>query len=650
MNRFAIILLAGTFCVIAAGCGSASNVVTPPVAAVLSVSTTSASFTAVQGGANPSSASVTVSNTGGGTLTFTAVSDSPWLTVTPASGTAPQTLQISAAVGVLPAGMNAGHITITSPGATGSPAIVTVGFFVTPVPSNAPFWAQWGANPQHAGMVAVAGQSAVHKLADIIYDPFVTQEKAENAAVFGESELTVHYQAQIVDGNDVYAMMKSGTYKSCTPAGAWFSQNAACGPNTWNTMIWNEVRFSWINNQLTQIWSFASDWKPEPNGNGLRGWEPVFHPVDANNFIYAPGAGGTIWKVNKTTGASASHINPFSGTNIVAANTYVAGPLSADSSGNVYYTVIELADPSAGDPWTVKDTVGAWLVKVKSDDTFSIATFASLVPNAPAASSTACPASFTRGPNGLCGSQRPGINIAPAIAPDGTIYIGSVAHFNDGQAYVVAVNSNLTPKWAASMQSLLADACGGAPPCILGSGRIIDLASSSPTVAPDRSILFGAITDYNGERGHLMKFDSLGNFQSAYDFGWDSTPAIYVHGATYSIVIKDNHYATNGPYYITQLNPSLQIEWQFQNTNPAQTNGFEWCINMPAVDVNGTVYANSEDGNIYVIPQGHTGIFSTPQSSLFLNLALGSAYTPLSIGPDGILYTQNNGHLFAIGN
>jgi hypothetical protein len=66
--------------------------------------------------------------------------------------------------------------------------------------------------------------------------------------------------------------------------------------------------------------------------------------------------------------------------------------------------------------------------------------------------------------------------------------------------------------------------------------------------------------------------------------------------------------------------------------------------------VNGIVYANSEDGNIYVIPQGHTGIFTQPIASLFLNSAIGAAYTPLSIGPDGKLYTQNNGHLYAIGN
>ena len=650
MNRIALLAVIAIVSSVVVGCGGMGVVTPPPTAPILSLSAASESFTTVQGGANPAPASVTVSNIGGGTLTFTAASDSPWLTVTPTSGTAPQTLQISAMLGALPVGTVTGHIIITASGVIGSPATVTVGFFVTPVPSNTPFWAQWGANPQHAGMVAVAGQNAVHKLADIVYEPFANQEKAENAVIFGEGELLAHYQAPIVDGNDVYAMMKTGTYNSCNPAGAWFTSNTACGPNTWNTMIWNEARFSWINNQLTQIWVFTSDWKPEPNGNGLQGWEPVFHPVDVNNFIYAPGAGGTIWKVNKTTGAAASHVNPFSGTNLVAQNTYVAGPLSADSSGNIYYTVIELADPSAGDPWTVKDAAGAWLVKVKPDDTSIIATFASLVPNAPAASSTACPAQFTRGPNGLCGSQRPGINIAPAIAPDGTIYIGSVAHFNNGQAYLVAVNSNLTPKWAASLQSLLTDACGAAPPCILGSGLIDDLASSSPTVAPDGSVLFGAFTSYNGQRGHLMKFDSLGNFQGAFDFGWDSTPAIYVHGGTYSIVIKDNHYATNGPYYITQLNPSLQIEWQFQNTNPGLPNGFEWCINMPAVDMNGTVYANSEDGSIYVIPQGRSGIFTQPQSSLFLNLALGAAYTPLSIGPDGRLYTQNNGHLFAVGN
>ena len=71
---------------------------------------------------------------------------------------------------------------------------------------------------------------------------------------------------------------------------------------------------------------------------------------------------------------------------------------------------------------------------------------------------------------------------------------------------------------------------------------------------------------------------------------------------------------------------------------------------MPAVDMNGNVYVNSEDGNIYELPQGNSGPFTVPTGKMFLNLALGAAYTPLSVGGDGRLYTQNNGHLFAVGN
>jgi len=109
-----------------------------------------------------------------------------------------------------------------------------------------------------------------------------------------------------------------------------------CGPNTWSSEQWNEVRYSWLGGNLVPVWTFANDWKPEPNGSGLHGWEPVFHPIDANGFIYVPGAGGTVWKVNQADGSSAAAINPFSGMNITAGDTYVAGPLTADSAGNIY--------------------------------------------------------------------------------------------------------------------------------------------------------------------------------------------------------------------------------------------------------------------------------------------------------------------------
>ena len=178
-----------------------------------------------------------------------------------------------------------------------------------------------------------------------------------------------------------------------------------------------------------------------------------------------------------------------------------------------------------------------------------------------------------------------------------------------------------------------------------------------------------------------MKFSSTGQFLAAYLFGWDVTPGVYGHGGTYSIVTKENHYAAgsycndehdcpsdrtattpNDPeqYFITQLNPSLGVEWQFKNTNrlsctrqPDGTvtcvddhpNSFEWCVNALGIDADGVAYANSEDGFIFSINQG-----GTLKQKRFLQLAIGAAYTPMTIGPDGKIYTQNFGHLFVLGN
>ena len=63
-------------------------------------------------------------------------------------------------------------------------------------------------------------------------------------------------------------------------------------------------------------------------------------------------------------------------------------------------------------------------------------------------------------PTQACGSQRPGVNIAPAVAADGTVYTVSVAHFDSQVAYMIAVNPDLTPKWASSLQYRLTDGCG----------------------------------------------------------------------------------------------------------------------------------------------------------------------------------------------
>lgn len=524
-------------------------------------------------------------------------------------------------------------------------------------------WPQWGENPQHTGSVSVPGQFPNRILANIVYDPFVATEQADSGG-----DLLAHYQAPLVDGDDVFMLVKTGSWIGCNPPGS--GTPAPCGAAAWNSQIWNEARFHWENGALIQKWSFASDWKPAPIDGA---WEPVFQPALAGAYIYVPGSGGSVYKLNRNDGSVVARIAPFSPANPAI---YVAGPLTADAQGNIYFNALGMTSVD-------EDVSGAWLVKIDSIGNAKSASFPALVIGAPGPAA-ACSTSFSLDslpwppaanavpPQARCGSQRPGVNVAPAIALDGTIYTLSRAHFNGRYSYLVAVNPDLTPKWAASLRDRLSDGCGvllpptgqpggcrdgsrvGVDPATnqLPAGRVIDQSSSSPVVAPDGSILYGADTTYNYARGHLFHFSAAGDFLNSYDFGWDTTPAIYTHGYAYSVVLKDNHYDTGsycgdqvscpahppGPYLITQLDSSLKIEWSFGGTA-------EWCINAPAVDVNGRVYANSEDGHLYVIAQG-----GHVSHRLFLNLALGAAYTPLSIGPDGKIYAENDGHLFVIGD
>lgn len=581
-------------------------------------------------------------------------------------------------------------------------------------------WPQWGQNPQHTGQSAATGQSPATTLADLVFDPFVVGEQQQAGG-----DLLAHHPVPLIRGNDVFMMQQGGTFTPCgsstppqsslaartgraltaslTGSGAPWRPRVTPTCGSWNTKIWNMQRLSWQNGALQPVWTFASDWKPEPNGAGLAGWEPLFQSVLTADGLWVPGLGGSVHLVDPATGTGTARVMPFGGT--LDPNTYVASGLAADAGGNVYYTAIAL-DPS--DPWAAgsnpPDVRGAWLVRVKPNRSFDTVPYSVLVQNPP----TSCLGTFSGGdplpwppsptaqpPSAPCLSQRPAINATPAIGADGTIFVTSRAHRLAALAYgyVVAVKPDtLTPKWAASLRGHLADGCGvslpiggpsgcragttvGVDPATNqpGAGLVIDLSSASPVALPDGGVLYGTYGDYNGARGHTFKFDTNGTFQGAYDFGWDSTPAVYQHHGTYSIVTKDNHYAVgsycgdptwcpvsgDGPYYITQLSANLAIEWQFKSTNTqschrnqdgtiACTNdhpgGFEWCINAPAVDAAGVVYVNSEDGNVYRILQG-----GQDGGHRFLQLAIGAAYTPLAIGPDGVLYSQNAGHLIALG-
>lgn len=552
-------------------------------------------------------------------------------------------------------------------------------------------WPQWGQNALHTGTSAAAGQSTNHILDSVVYDPFVsTETNADN----GAGDLLVHYQVPLIDGNDIYMEFKTGTYTNIT---------------TWETQTWNERKLHWQNNHLATVWNFQTDWKPIPFSFAAVGpeWEPVFHPAMVDGVIYVPGAGGTIFKLDKSSGNVLARYRPFGPT--TDPDTFTIGPLTIDRFGNVIYNVVKL-DHTA--PYDV-DVVGSWLVKVWANGFVQKATYASLTPGVPHGTDQ-CQGTFDLSqlpfppsPNAVapttqCGSQRPVSGLAPAVGSDGTIYTGTVAHFTDRTSFIEAVNPDLTPKWVASLSELLNDGCNVLVPpngtpggCRAGAhtgvdpatnrrpnGRLLDDSTASPIVAPDGTIFIGIYTRYNFAQGHLYHFSSNGHFLGAYLFGWDTTPSIYSHDGTYSLIFKENHYSDVGSYcnddticppdrsattpndpeiyFLTQLSPNLSRQWQWRNTNTLSCtrqsngqvtcvsdhpNGFEFCDNASVVDRNGNTYVNSEDGNVYVVRQG-----GTLKDHLFLNLAIGAAYTPVSMTSDGKIITQNDGVLFVVGN
>jgi hypothetical protein len=137
-----------------------AQLISPPSAPVVSVnpaigtSPTSLSFTAQQGGSNPTARTLTISNAGGGTLSWSANDSTTWLSLSPASGTGTGTVTVNVTTGTLTAGSYSGTVMLSATGA--SSVIVPVTFTVTTAPlppaigaspASFSFTAQAGANP-----------------------------------------------------------------------------------------------------------------------------------------------------------------------------------------------------------------------------------------------------------------------------------------------------------------------------------------------------------------------------------------------------------------------------------------------------------------------------------------------------------------------
>jgi uncharacterized protein (TIGR03437 family) len=102
----------------------------------ISLSSTQVRFSYALGGASPATQTVTVTNSGGGTLTWSAVSGASWLTVSPASGTGAETLTIGINTSGLSPQTYSGSITVTAAGASNSSR--TIGVTLTVSAAAAP--------------------------------------------------------------------------------------------------------------------------------------------------------------------------------------------------------------------------------------------------------------------------------------------------------------------------------------------------------------------------------------------------------------------------------------------------------------------------------------------------------------------------------
>jgi uncharacterized protein (TIGR03437 family) len=89
------------------------------------VAPSSLTFSAVSGGSSPAAQSIALSPSVTG-ISFTAASDSPWLSVSPAAGAMPVSLQVSVDPSQLNAGTYSGNITITAPDTGATPVSVAV--------------------------------------------------------------------------------------------------------------------------------------------------------------------------------------------------------------------------------------------------------------------------------------------------------------------------------------------------------------------------------------------------------------------------------------------------------------------------------------------------------------------------------------------
>jgi hypothetical protein len=100
--------------------------IVPPASPALHVGADSFGFIYRQGDPAPEPWSIWVTNGGTGTVNWSVQSSAAWLSASPPSGSAPTEMQVSADPTGLPPGEYYASLTVSAPGAAGSPKVIPV--------------------------------------------------------------------------------------------------------------------------------------------------------------------------------------------------------------------------------------------------------------------------------------------------------------------------------------------------------------------------------------------------------------------------------------------------------------------------------------------------------------------------------------------
>lgn len=395
------------------------------------------------------------------------------------------------------------------------------------------------------------------------------------------------------------------------------------------------------------MWTATTDYVAPPHN-----WVPPYNVLlTPQGRLCAPGSGGKLLvrgdadAMIETLAAQVFYGAAAYNANQAAfdASVFINTPLTADAQGNIFFGFrVTGANPAglvSGIARVSPDGTGIWVGAANAAGDAAI--------------------------------QKPAMNCAPALSPDGsTVYIAVNTNQAPGvvqTGYLLALNSTTL---ATRARVALTD-----PNLGIGA-RISDDATSAPVVGPDGRVFYGVLESQfptHNARGWLLQFDALLTpIGVPGSFGWDVMPSVipasmvpsYAGPSTYLLAQKYNNYrgvgTGDGQNRMAVLDPrtsqadpvvpSVQVMREVLTILSPTSDGTvtgrrEWCINTMAADpFRNSLLATAEDGALY----RWSLATNTLSQKVQLNSGLGQAYTPTLVGADGAVYAISNAILYSV--